>query len=64
MAKGVQKTPAVAASLITSLEPILSPVWVAIFYGEIPSALALCGAAVVLTAIAVYQLAPSAQKRT
>ena len=62
MAKGVQKTPAVAASLITSLEPILSPVWVAIFYGEIPSALALCGAGVVLTAIGVYQLAPSVKK--
>jgi drug/metabolite transporter (DMT)-like permease len=32
--EGIKRTPAVTASLITGMEPILNPLWVAAFYGE------------------------------
>lgn len=54
MAKGIQNTPPVAASLITALEPMLSPVWVALVYGEMLSGAALGGAVLVLGGIVYY----------
>jgi drug/metabolite transporter (DMT)-like permease len=57
MAWGLARTPALAASLITSLEPILTPVWVALFYGERPTATALCGMVLVLLCVAWYNAA-------
>lgn len=51
MAKGLEGTSPVAASLITAVEPVLSPVWVAIFYGEMLSAFTIIGAALVLVSI-------------
>ncbi len=56
LSKGLENTPPVAASLVSSLEPILNPVWVAIFYGEIPSLVAVGGAAIVIGAVVVYNL--------
>src|SRR2546423_1675533 len=35
--RGVRLVPAAEASLISMLEPVLNPVWVAIFWGEKPS---------------------------
>lgn len=54
--EGIRNTPAVTASLITGLEPIMNPVWVALFYGETISALALTGAVIVICAILIYNL--------
>ena len=56
LAKGLETTPAVPASLISSLEPILNPILVAVFYGELLSPLALAGAAVVFAAILIYNV--------
>lgn len=56
LSKGLRETPPVAASLVSALEPILNPVWVAIFYGELPSVIALAGAAVVIGAVVCYNL--------
>ena len=56
LSKGLKETPPVAASLVSALEPILNPVWVAIFYGELPSLIALAGAAVVIGAVVCYNL--------
>lgn len=43
--------PALEATIITVLEPILNPVWVMLFYGEKPSILTVLGGAIVLLAI-------------
>ena len=43
--------PALEATIITVLEPILNPMWVMLFYGEKPSILTLLGGAIVLLAI-------------
>ena len=45
-----------AASLITALEPLLSPVWVALFCGEMPGRAALPGMALVLASVLYSQL--------
>ena len=53
---GIRRTGAVAASLITGLEPILNPIWVALFYGERISGLAIFGAVIVIGAIVLYNV--------
>lgn len=47
----IPRVAALEATVITVLEPILSPVWVMIFYGEKPGVLTVVGGAIVLTAI-------------
>ncbi len=42
---------ALSLSLLSVVEPLLNPVWVAIFYGEMPSATAIIGAVIVLGAV-------------
>ncbi len=43
--------PPLACSLIGMLEPLLNPVWVAIFIGEVPGLCALIGAAIILVTV-------------
>lgn len=56
MAKGLETTPAVTACLITGLEPILNPIWTALFYGEPITPVFVCGAAIVLLSVSLYNL--------
>lgn len=53
---GLRRTPAVTASLISGLEPVLNPLWVALFYGERITLLALCGAVIVVGSIVIYNV--------
>jgi len=53
---GIRSTPALLACLITALEPVLNPLWVAIFTPERPGRLALLGGAVILVTIVVYNV--------
>jgi len=53
---GIQHTPPVTASLITGMEPILNPLWVAIFYGEKVSVLSIAGSVIVICSIMAYNL--------
>ena len=49
----------VSAVLLSNLEPVLNPIWVALFLpqlGEVPGGLALVGSAIVLVTAAVYYL--------
>ncbi|MEG2164960.1 MAG: DMT family transporter [Ruthenibacterium sp.] len=55
MARGLLKTPAVTASIITALEPALTPIWVAIFCKEIPPVSIIFGAAVILCGVLLHQ---------
>lgn len=43
-----------AISLIAVIEPLLNPVWVAIFDGEMPGSFAFIGAVIILTAITLW----------
>lgn len=53
---------ALAISLIAVVEPLLNPVWVAIFDGEMPGPFALIGAVIILTAITVWCIAGEKNK--
>ena len=64
MAKGLDSTPAVTASLTTAIEPILNPIWVALFWGEMISGLALVGAVIVIGAVVVYNVSKARQTNT
>jgi len=53
------KVSPVFAVLLSNLEPVLNPIWVALFLpslGEVPGGLSLVGAAIVLVTAAVYSL--------
>lgn len=63
MAYGLAHTPALSASLITALEPVLTPVWVALFYKEIPAPLSLVGMLLVLVCILYYNTEPETRRR-
>lgn len=56
MCIGLKTTPAVTASLISGIEPVLNPVLVALFYGEEISKLALIGAAIVVVSVVGYNV--------
>lgn len=45
-----------SCSLIGMIEPLLNPVWVAIFYNEIPGIFALIGGVVVIAAVIFYNV--------
>ncbi len=47
-ARGVQATPAVEASLLCLIEPVLNPIWTWIFAGERPGPWALTGGAIIV----------------
>jgi drug/metabolite transporter, DME family len=56
--RGVVKTPALEASLLVLLEPVLNPIWTFLLVGERPGPWALAGGAIVLLATAWRTLAP------
>jgi drug/metabolite transporter (DMT)-like permease len=51
LARAIRHVSALEAVLIPVIEPILNPVWVFLFQGERPSAVALLGGAIVLLAV-------------
>ncbi len=56
MCIGLRTTPAVSASLISGIEPILNPVLVAIFYREAVGPMALVGAVIVIGSVIIYNV--------
>lgn len=48
---------AIEAILITTLEPILNPLWVALFIGEIPSTMAIVGGLIVVAGVVARNFA-------
>ena len=51
--RGLRDVEASEASLIALIEPVLNPVWVALFYGEEPSTATIVGGAIILSGLAV-----------
>ncbi|MCS6990083.1 MAG: DMT family transporter [Chloroherpetonaceae bacterium] len=60
---GIKRVPALEASLLSMLEPILNPMWAALLVGETPSINAMMGGAVIVGAVAFYNVASSRQAR-
>jgi DME family drug/metabolite transporter len=56
--RGLEKTPAVEASLLVLLEPVLNPIWTFLLAGERPGPWAMVGGAVVLAATAWRTVVP------
>lgn len=54
LAEASKYCPALACSLISVAEPLLNPVWVAIFYREIPGAMSLLGGVTVIAAVTFW----------
>ena len=50
---GLKRVIAVEASIISMVEPVLTPLWVFIGYGEIPSVSASIGGIIILSAITI-----------
>jgi DME family drug/metabolite transporter len=63
-ARGLRHTPAVEASLLALVEPVLNPVWTFLLTGERPGPWALRGGAIVLGATLWRTLAPWFEART
>jgi drug/metabolite transporter (DMT)-like permease len=53
---GIKKTPALLACLITAMEPVLNPLWVALAFGELPGIFAVFGGAVIVLTVVIYNI--------
>ncbi len=51
--RGLREVESAEASLLALIEPVLNPIWVALFYGEEPSAATIAGGAVIMAGLAV-----------
>ncbi|MBQ4014678.1 MAG: DMT family transporter [Treponema sp.] len=51
---GIEKVPALSSVIITMIEPMMNPVWVALFAGEVPSASSVFGGLVILACIVAH----------
>jgi drug/metabolite transporter (DMT)-like permease len=56
-AYGMKYLPALEVVLLSSIEPVLNPLWVLLFLGETPGTWALIGGAVVLTSVTLKGVA-------
>ncbi len=56
LTEGLKTTPAVTASLVSGIEPVLNPILVAVFYHETIGPMALAGAAIVLCTVVGYNV--------
>jgi drug/metabolite transporter (DMT)-like permease len=59
---GLLTTPPVTASLLTGIEPVMNPVWVALFYGEMITPLFALGGIIVLVSVTLYGIWNSKQE--
>jgi drug/metabolite transporter (DMT)-like permease len=53
---GIVNTPALLACLIAALEPVLNPILVAIFLGEIPGPFSVVGGIVIIATVVTYNV--------
>jgi drug/metabolite transporter (DMT)-like permease len=49
--RGVRGVSAISSALITMIEPVMNPVWVAIFIGELPSSRAIAGGCIIVLCV-------------
>ena len=63
LTNGLRTTPAVTASLVSGIEPVLNPLLVAVFYGEQVGRFALAGAAIVICGVVGYNVLKGMQEK-
>ncbi len=51
--RGLREVESAEASLLALIEPVLNPVWVALFYGEQPTVATVIGGAIIISGLAV-----------
>ncbi len=56
LSKGLETTPPVTATLLSTVEPVLNPIWVAVFYSEPITLLFAAGGLIVLGSVTAYQV--------
>ena len=56
LTRGLKTTPAVTASLVSGIEPVLNPILVAVFYHETIGPLSLVGAVIVVGMVIAYNV--------
>ena len=61
LAIGLETTEPVTACLLTGIEPVLNPVWVALFYNEPITLLFAIGGIIVMASVTIYQIWDSRQ---
>ena len=60
--RGIARTPALLACLISAVEPILNPLWVALATGELPGLFALLGGLIIIATVVGYRVWSSADQ--
>ena len=53
---GIRRTTALLACLITAMEPVLNPLWVALFTNEFPGPFAISGGAVIVLTVVCFNV--------
>lgn len=53
---GLKTVSALSAMLISLLEPLMNPIWVLIFYGEIPSILCIIGGVMIISFVIIREI--------
>ena len=56
LSAGLDRMPIVAGVLLSMLEPVLNPIWVAIFYGEVVGKMSFVGMVIILGTAAAYSV--------
>lgn len=64
LARGIREVPAVEASILLLVEPALNPIWSWAIHGEVPSILALTGAAIIFGATVLRSIMEARAVRT
>ncbi len=62
-ALAASKISPLSCSLIGMIEPLLNPIWVAVFYGEVPGFFALLGGLVVIVSVVIYNVWEEKQEK-
>ena len=63
-ATGIKRVPVTQAMLISSIEPVLNPVWVMLALGERPTLLVVIGGAIIIVAVALSSILPALRRRS
>ncbi len=64
LTRGLERVPALEASLLLLVEPAFSPIWAWLVHGEVPGAWPLVGGALILVATTGKALAAEARRRS
>ncbi len=59
----IRHVSALEATLVPVIEPILNPIWVALFFGERPTKYAMAGGMIVISAVLIHSLIAARSKR-